>query len=86
MIDSLGSPAAQVASVSAILLILSVVGVHVARRFRDDTEQMETTSTMLVKFPEMRLRGELSETEFRTIRTILADRSRTERKRKDDSS
>lgn len=69
----------------ATLLVLSVVGAKIVRRFRDSTEETETSSSMLTKFREMRQRGELSEAEFRTIKTTLAVRMQAELNRKDES-
>jgi uncharacterized membrane protein len=71
---------------AAILAILSVVGYYVVRRFRDESEDNETSSEMLTKFQDSRVRGELNEAEFRTIKTILAERMQAELKQEDDSS
>ena len=79
------TPAGQLIFGLATLLILSVVGFYIVRRFRDSTEDTETSSSMLTKFEESRHRGELEESEFRTIKTILAERMQAELKRKDDS-
>ena len=69
----------------ATLLIVSIVGARIVRRFRDSTEETETSSSMLTKFREMRQRGELSEAEFRTIKTTLAVRMQAELNQKDES-
>jgi uncharacterized membrane protein len=69
----------------AVLLIVSVIAFYLVRRFRDSIEETETSSTMLTKFEESRHRGELNEAEFRTIKTILAERMQAELRRKDDS-
>ena len=67
-------------------MILSVIGLYVVRRFRGETEDNETSSDLLTKFRDSRLRGELNESEFRTIKTILADRMQAELRQEDDSS
>ena len=85
MIEFVQTPQARLVIWLGILAILSVIGIYVVRRFRDSTEQSETSSSMLTKFREMRHRGELSETEFRDIKTILADDIQAKVKRKDDS-
>ena len=85
MIEFLQTPQARLVVWLAILLVLSVIGVYVVRRFRDSIEDAETSSSMLTKFREMRHRGDLDDKEFRTIRTILAERMQAELKRKDDS-
>ncbi len=85
MLEVLQAPTAQLVVSLAILLILSIIGFYLVRRFRDSTEEIETSSALLTKFEESRHRGELNETEFRTIKTILAERMQAELKRKDDS-
>ncbi len=67
------------------LAILTAIGVYVVRRFRDGTEEAETSSAVLSKFRESQHRGVLSEAEFRTIKTILAKRMQAELKQKDES-
>ena len=67
------------------LAILTAIGIYVVRRFRDGTEEAETSSAVLSKFRESQHRGVLSESEFRTIKTILAERMQAELKRKDES-
>jgi hypothetical protein len=55
------------------LLVIMIAGVYLVRRFRDRAEQnREGTSQLLTKFGEMHSRGDLSETEYRTIKTVLA--------------
>ncbi len=86
LVDFLQTPVARLVVSAATLLILSVVGFYVVRSYRDSTEETETSSTLLTKFRESRHRGELSEAEFRTIKTILADRMQAEIKQEDVSS
>ncbi len=78
LLGILGRPIGQLVVWSATLLILSVVGVYLLRRYRDSTEQSETASDLLTKFQEMRQQGGLEETEFRTIKTILSEQLRDE--------
>lgn len=60
-----------------ILGILIIVGVYVVRKIRAETIQKDSSDTqMLTKLQEMRARGELDETEFRTIKTQLVERMR----------
>ena len=82
----LETPFARLVVGMAILLVVSVVGFYIVRRFRDSIEDTETSSSILTKFEESRHRGELDEVEFRTIKTILAERMQAELKREDDSS
>lgn len=81
----LETPFARLVVGMAILLVVSVVGFYIVRRFRDSIEDTETSSSILTKFEESQHRGELDEVEFRTIKTILAERMQAELKREDDS-
>lgn len=85
LLEILRTPVAELIIGVAVVSILSVVGFYVVRRYRDSIEQSETSSELLTKFEESRHRGELNESEFRTIKTILAERMQAELKRKDDS-
>jgi hypothetical protein len=44
---------------------------YIVLRFRDSSEQDETTSDLLTKFREMHHQGYLNEAEYRTIKTEL---------------
>jgi hypothetical protein len=85
LLEFLRMPAATLVVSLASLLVLSVIGFYFVRRYRDSIEETETSSELLTKFEESRHRGELNEAEFRTIKTILAERMLAELKRKDDS-
>ena len=85
LLEFLRTPAASLVVWLAALSVLSVIGFYSLRRYRDSIEQSETSSELLTKFEESRHRGELNESEFRTIKTILAERMQAELKRKDDS-
>lgn len=86
VLSFLNTQTAQIVVWSAVLAILCAIGFYIVRRFRDSTEDTETSSTLLTKFEESRHRGELNEVEFRTIKTILAERMQAEIKQEDDSS
>ncbi len=85
-VDFLQTPGARLVISLAVLATLSVIGFYLVRRFRDGIEETETTSSVLSKFRECRHRGVLSESEFRTIKTILAERMQAELKQEDESS
>ena len=85
MTEFLQTPQARLVISLAILAILSIIGLYLVRRFRGESEDAETSSPMLTKFREMRHRGVLSDTEFREIKTLLAEDIRAKVKRKDDS-
>jgi uncharacterized membrane protein len=72
----------------AVLLIMLAVGYYVVRRFRDRSDDDRlTASDLLTKFREMRHGGDISEKEFRTIKTVLGQELHAEMKdRKDDAT
>ena len=68
-----------------ILLVVSIVGFYIVQRVRDVADDAETTSDMLSKFREMEHQGDLSESEFRTIKTVLAARMQSQINDEDQS-
>lgn len=54
------------------LLMLTVVGVYIALKFRDENDSSDSTADMLAKFREMRYEGHINEDEFRHITTDLS--------------
>jgi uncharacterized membrane protein len=57
----------------AILAILIAVAVYVIKKIRPKTLQQElTASELLTKFTDLHSQGELSDEEFRTIKTTLS--------------
>jgi hypothetical protein len=55
-----------------VLLLLAVVGACLVRRFRGRAEEnRKPMSDLLTKFREMDSRGDLSDAEYRTIKTVL---------------
>jgi len=56
-----------------ILLLLVAAGGCLVRRFRGRAEEdRKPTTDLLTKFREMQSRGDLSDAEYRTIKTVLA--------------
>ena len=86
LISFLRTPTAQLVLGFSGLFILTTIGIYIVRRFRDSSEDAETSSALLTKFEESRGRGELNDSEFRTIKTILAERMQAELKRSDEAS
>ncbi|MFO7905002.1 MAG: hypothetical protein ACQESR_16580 [Planctomycetota bacterium] len=72
MQEFLTTPTARLVLWVAVLLVMLAVGYHVARRFRDriDDDQ-QTASELLTNFREIHHEGDISEVEFRTIKTVL---------------
>lgn len=78
MSEILRSPITRVVVQLALLMIVSVIMWDLLRRWRDRTRRDDLTTDHLNNFREMRRRGDLSEGEFRTIKTVLGARIRDE--------
>ena len=64
-----------------VLALMVAVAGYVIRKIRAKSVQHEPTdSELLSKFRESRRRGELTDVEFRTIKTTVAERLREELK------
>jgi hypothetical protein len=73
--------AAQFAIWVSVLFALIVLAWIVVQRFRGSAaSEGQTASDMLTKFQEMRQEGDISETEFRTIKTMLGSKLQPELK------
>lgn len=84
MLDLLQSSVTQVMLWLAVLTLLVVVAVYGVRRFRDVVDEDEAgPSEMLSKFRDLHLQGDLSDSEFRTIKTVLG--AKLQNKSKDNS-
>lgn len=63
----------ELAASLGILLLLVVAGACLVRRFRGRAEEdRKPMADLLTKFREMQSRGDLSDAEYRTIKTVLA--------------
>ena len=66
---------------ASVISVMVVVAVYVSLRIRTEPVQQEpVASEMLSKFRELRGQGDLSEEEFRTIKTTLAEQLQEELK------
>ncbi len=66
-------PVAEVVLWTALGAILVIVAVYVIGKIRGEAVQQEPpASELLSKFRDLHSKGELSDTEFRTIKTTLA--------------
>ncbi len=64
-----------------VLALLIASAIYLLRRFRgNEDEDQPTTSAMLTKFRELHDRGDLSDEEYRTIKTLLSERLQDELK------
>ena len=65
----------------SVLMVIMAVGYYLVRRFRDRIDDdRRTASDLLTNFREMRHEGDISETEFRTIKTVLGQKLHEELK------
>jgi uncharacterized membrane protein len=78
MLDYLWTAPAQAVIWVTILIIMTILAVYFLRNWRDRVKHEDTTSEQLTKFRELRHRGVLSDTEFRTIKTALGDKLQDE--------
>ena len=81
MLDFLRTPYVQAVIWTTVLLMLAVIGLFVVTRFRDKAdEDTPTSSDLLTNFREMQQEGDISEKEFRTIKTVLGAKLQDELK------
>jgi len=67
--------------VLAVLVAAAAVALHVLRKSRGSAEEEQLgASNLLSKFREMHAQGGLSDEEFRTIKTLLAEKLQRELK------
>jgi uncharacterized membrane protein len=72
-------PLAQVIVLVTVTAVLIAIGVYVVGRFRDRAAgDQPSPSEHLTKFREMHASGELSDEEFRTIKSQLAQQLQAE--------
>ena len=77
----LGIPGADLVVRLAVLAILVAIAYYVIGKIRAESVQQEPgASELLSKFRDLHSQGDLSETEFRTIKTTLAARLQDELK------
>jgi len=72
MWEFLATPAAQAVISGTVLVALLVLGYYIVRRFRDRIDEDEhPLDEVLTNFREMHHQGEISEREFRDIKTMM---------------
>jgi uncharacterized membrane protein len=75
MQEFLATPTAKAVLWVAILLVMLAVSYYLVRRFRDRRDDdRQTASELLTNFREMHHEGDISEKEFRTIKTVLGQK------------
>ena len=86
MLDFVTDPWIKSALLIAVVLLLVAVGVYVVRIWRgSDGDDQLSASDLLTKFREIHSKGNLSEKEFRTIKTKLAPRRENELRDNDET-
>lgn len=79
MQEFLSTPTAKAVLWVAVLLVMLTVGYYLLRRFRDRIDDdRQTASDLLTNFREMHHEGDISATEFRTIKTVLGQKLQEE--------
>ena len=83
----LATPPAQAVMSVGVLLILIAIGFYLVRRFayRADEDQ-PGTHQHLTNFREMHHQGDIDETEFRNIKTVLGAELQSQLSEKDDET
>lgn len=77
--DKLLGPMTKAALLFAAMFVMTAIGIAIVRRYRDrKANDMSETSDMMSKFRELHSEGGLSDEEFRTIKTKLANELKTE--------
>lgn len=74
VLEIVRSPYGQAVIFVTMAIMLAVVGYYVVRRFRDSTESKEDPSQLMTDFREMHQHGALTEAEYRTIKSVLAEK------------
>lgn len=81
MREFLGTPVAQSVIWGCVGVVLILVGVYIVRSFRGrSANDTLTTHDMLTNFRELHQGGDISDEEFRTIKTRLGARLQDELK------
>ena len=83
MLELFRSPTAQAVVLVLFVLIASSVAWSALQRYRNRNDNDDAASSQLTFFREMRQRGELNETEFRSIKTALGTKLREQTKSSD---
>lgn len=85
MLEFLRTPTAQAVIAVAMLAVLSMVGYYIVLRFRGHSgEDRQSASEWLTNYRELHRQGDISDAEYRTIKTVLGDQLQKELKDKDE--
>ncbi len=78
-LETLRSPGGQTVIWLTVLVCVLMIGGYIVKKFRDrsDDDQL-TANELLTNFREMNREGDISDAEFRTIKTVLGGRLQSE--------
>jgi len=75
---------AQAVIWTTVLLIVSLVGLYIVGRFRDRAgDDRMSANEMLTNFRDLHLQGDIEDSEFRDIKTVLGPKLQEELKDSD---
>ena len=84
MREFLSTTTAQAVIWGSVLLILLIAGAYIVKFFRDrDVKSQVSASELLSRFRELQDQGDLSQAEFRHIKSALGPRLHAETRSKD---
>jgi uncharacterized membrane protein len=87
MQEFLSSTSAQIVIWVTVLLVMLVVGYYLVQRFRGQSDDdRPTTNELLTNFREMSEQGDISDIEFRKLKTVLGDQLKEELTRPGDGT
>ena len=85
MQEFLTTPTAKAVLWVAVLMVIMAVSYYLVRRYRDRIDDdRQTASDLLTNFREMHHEGDISEMEFRTIKTVLGEKLQEELSESED--
>ena len=74
LFDFLATPPAQAVIWMTVLACLLMLSYYVVQKFRDHTgDDRQSTNELMTKFREMNREGDITDAEFRTIKTVLRE-------------
>jgi uncharacterized membrane protein len=83
--DFLATPTAQAVIWMFALAVVLVLGYYIVQKFRDGTgEDRLTANELMTNFREMNREGDITDEEFRTIKTVLREPLKSEVKDSSD--
>lgn len=86
-LETLRSPAGQAVIWGTVLVCMLMVGAYLVKKFRDRSGgDRLTANQLLTNFREMERGGDITDSEFRTIKTVLGERLQAETRDSSETS